>query len=281
MLRSLLFVPAIRPRFIEKAPDSGADAVILDLEDSVPPGEKAAARTAAPEAVRQMTARGATVWVRVNGLDTGLLEDDLYAVVAPGIAGICLPKANDAEIVQQVDAYLTLLEKVRGIEAGSLRMAVWVETAKAVMSVQRVLAASPRLLAANFGAEDYTADLGIVRSDDLREVDLARTQVAIAAHAAGVLALDTPSAEFRDLERVRREAAYARSIGYRGKHCIHPDQVAVCNQVFGLSEAETTWAQRVIEVYEDAERKGLGAVALDGAMVDRPVYVRALRLLGR
>jgi citrate lyase subunit beta/citryl-CoA lyase len=281
MLRSLLFVPAIRPRFIEKAPDSGADAVILDLEDSVPPGEKAAARAAAPEAVQQMTARGASVWVRVNGLDTGLLEEDLYGVVAPGIAGICLPKANDAEIVQQVDAYLTLLEKVRGIEAGSLRLAVWVETAKAVMNVQRVLAASPRLLAANFGAEDYTADLGIVRSDDLREVDLARTQVAIAAHAAGILALDTPSAEFRDLDRVRREASYARSIGYRGKHCIHPDQVAVCNQVFGLSDAETAWAQRVIEVYEDAERKGLGAVALDGAMVDRPVYLRALRLLGR
>lgn len=281
MLRSLLFVPAIRPRFIEKAPSAGADAIILDLEDSVPTGEKAAARAAAPDALRTLAGRHPQVFLRVNGLDTGLLEDDLHMCVGAPMAGISLPKANDAEAVRQAGAYLTLLERVRGLEAGSIRMLLWIETAQAVMRVEAVLTASPRVIAACFGAEDYTADIGVARSDDLREVEWARTRVAVACHAAGVIPLDTPSAEFRDLERVRTEAGHARGLGYRGKHCIHPDQVPVCNAVFGLAEAEVAWANRVVEAYEAGERRGLGAVALDGAMVDRPVYVRALRLLGR
>ncbi len=281
MLRSLLFVPAIRPRFIEKAPGAGADAIILDLEDSVPAGEKAAGRAAAPDALRTLAAQHPQVFLRVNGLDTGLLEEDLHACIGSHMRGISLPKANDAEAVRQADAYLTLLERVRGLEAGSVRMLLWIETAQAVMRVEAVLAASTRSIAACFGAEDYTADIGVVRSDDLSEVEWARTRVAVACHAAGITPLDTPAAEFRDLERVRTEAGHARGLGYRGKHCIHPDQVPVCNTVFGLADSEVRWANRVVEAYEEGERRGLGAVALDGAMVDRPVYVRALRLLGR
>lgn len=281
MLRSLLFVPVLRERFVEKAPESGADAIILDLEDSIAPGEKTQARAALPAALAQVSARHPQVIVRVNGLDTGLLEQDLDAAVAPRLAAISLSKANGPDTVRQVDAYLTLLERVRDLPLGGIRLLLWIESAKGVMAVEQSLAASPRVLAACFGAEDYTADLGILRSEGMAEVAWARTRMAVACHAAGVLALDTPAAEFRDLTKPRAEAAFARSIGYRGKHCIHPDQVAVCNDVFGLSGAEATWANRVVAVYEEGERAGLGAVALDGAMVDRPVYLRALRLLGR
>lgn len=280
-LRSLLFVPVLRERFVEKAPTSGADAIILDLEDSIASAEKAPARAAAPEVLQRVAALHPQVFIRVNGLDTGLLEEDLYAAVAPGLAGISLPKANGPETIRQVDAYLTLLERVRGLPSGAVRLLLWIESAKGVMAVEQSLAASPRVLGACFGAEDYTADLGIVRSEGMAEVAWARTRMAVACHAAGVLALDTPAAEFRDLAKPRAEAAFARSIGYRGKHCIHPDQVAVCNDVFGLSDAEAAWANAVVAAYEAGERSGLGAVALDGAMVDRPVYLRALRLLGR
>lgn len=281
MLRSLLFVPVIRPRFIEKAPASGADAVIVDMEDSVAPAEKVGARPLVGDAVRQIAATGMPVYVRVNGLDTGLLEEDVYASVGPQLAGLSIPKANDAETVRQVDSYLTLLERVRGLTAGSLKLLLWIETAKGIINVPEVVAASLRVQGACFGAEDLTADLGIPRSESLQEIEVARARVVYASHAAGVLPLDTPSAEFRDLDRVRTEAAASRNLGYKGKFCIHPDQVAICNEVFGVSEADAAWARRVIEVYEEGERNGLGAVALDGAMVDRPVYLRALRLLGR
>lgn len=281
MLRSLLFVPVLRERFVEKAPVAGADAIILDLEDSIAPAEKPQARAALPQTLTRVAGQHPQVIVRVNGLDTGLLEEDLYAAVAPGLAGVSLPKANSPETVRQTDAYLTLLERVRGLPVGGIRLLLWIESAKGVMAVEQSLAASPRVLAACFGAEDYTADLGILRSEGMAEVAWARTRMAVACHAAGVLALDTPAAEFRDLAKPRSEAEFARSIGYRGKHCIHPDQVTVCNQVFGLSDAEADWANRIIAAYEEGERAGLGAVAMDGAMVDRPVYLRALRLLGR
>lgn len=281
MLRSLLFVPVLRQRFIEKAPAAGADAVILDLEDSIAVAEKPQARQAVGGALQQLAAAHPQVFVRVNGLDTGLAEEDLYAAVGPGLAGISLPKAHGPDAVRQVDAYLTLLERVRGLPPGGLRLLLWIESARGVLAAEQTLAASLRVLAACFGAEDYTAEVGITRSDGMEEVAWARTRVAVAAHAAGVLPLDTPAAEFRDLPKVRAEAESARRVGYRGKHCIHPDQVPVCNDVFGLSETEAAWARRVVAAYEEGERAGLGAVALDGAMVDRPVYLRALRLLGR
>ncbi len=278
-MRSVLFVPAVRPRFIEKAPTVGADVVCIDMEDAVAPADKPRAREMVREAVPGMPRTGYVLWVRVNGLDTGLLEEDLDAVVSPHIDGIELPKAHTPEIVRQADAYLTFLEKLRGIPHNQIKLMLWIESARAVSNPIPVLEASPRVIAASIGGEDFTADMGIKRTGLGKEIEWARYAVATACRAANVHALDTPQPDFRDLDLLRRDAAFARSIGFRGKHCIHPDQVATVNEVFAPAPEDIAWARRVVEAYTEGESRGLGAVAVDGVMIDRPIYVRALQVL--
>lgn len=278
-IRSILFVPAVRPRFIEKAPTVGADAVCVDLEDSVAPGDKVAAREGLREILPAMPRTGYKLLVRVNGLDTGLLEEDLAATIGPHLDGISLPKANSPAVVQQVDAYLTFLEKTRALPLGQVRILPWIESAQAVSGAHEILRASERITAAQFGAEDFTADMGIQRTRGSEEFAWARAATAVACRAAGVWALDTPQPDFKDMDHLREDAAFARSIGYGGKYCIHPDQVAVVNEVFGPTAEELEWAHKVVEVYREGEAKGLGAVSIDGEMIDRPVLVRAERLL--
>ncbi|TET54395.1 MAG: CoA ester lyase, partial [Anaerolineales bacterium] len=145
ILRSILFVPAIVERFVARAPEAGADAVCLDLEDSVPPAEKSRARTMAAEAIATMPRSGYSMFVRVNGLDTGLLEDDLPAVVRPGLDGIVLPKTHSVEIVRQADHYLTILERQQGMEAGAVSIVPLVESAEGILNSREIAAGSPRL----------------------------------------------------------------------------------------------------------------------------------------
>lgn len=278
-IRSVLFVPAVRPRFIEKAPEVGADAICIDLEDSVAPGDKVTAREGLRAVLPAMPRTGYRLLVRVNGIDTGLLEEELQVVVGPHLDGISLPKAHTPGLIRQVDAYLTLLEKTRGLPAGQVRILPWIESALGVVNALEVLGASERVTAAQFGAEDFTADMMIQRTRGSEEFAWARAATAVACRAAGVWALDTPQPDFRDMEHLREDARYARSIGYGGKYCIHPDQVAVVNEVFGPTPAEIEWAHRVIEVYREGEARGVGAVSLDGEMIDRPIVVRAERLL--
>jgi len=278
-VRSILFVPAVRPRFIEKAPSVGADAVCVDLEDSVAPGDKPRAREELREVLPAMPRTGYQLLVRVNGLDTGLLEEDLAAVVGPHLDGISLPKAHSPEVVRQADAYLTFLEKTQGLPPGQVRIVPWIESARAVMRAPEILRASPRVVTASFGAEDFTADMGVQRTRGSQEVLWARSAAAVACRAAGVWAVDTPQPDFRDMEHLREDAWFARSIGYGGKYCIHPDQVAVVNEVFGPTQGELEWAVKVVEAYREGEARGIGAVSLEGEMIDRPVLVRAERLL--
>lgn len=278
-IRSILFLPAVRPRFIEKGPTVGADALCVDLEDSVAPDDKLQAREVLREVLPAMPRTGYTLLVRVNGLDTGLLEGDLEAVIGPHLDGISLPKAHTPGIVRQVDAYLTFLEKSRGMPPGQVKIVPRIESAQAVMDVMAVLRSSPRVIGASFGAEDFTVDMGILRTRDSHEVLWARSAMAVACRAAGVLSLDTPQPDFKDLAHVKEDAAFARSIGYQGKFCIHPDQVPVVNEVFGPAPEELEWARRVVAVYDEGAAQGLGAMSMDGEMVDRPVYARAMRLL--
>lgn len=251
----------------------------VDLEDSVAPGDKAAAREGLRDILPAMPRTGYKLLVRVNGLDTGLLEEDLAAAIGPHLDGISLPKANSPQVVQQVDAYLTFLEKTRGLPLGQVRILPWIESAQAVVGAAEILRASERVTAAQFGAEDFTADMGIQRTRGSKEFAWARAATAVACRAAGVWALDTPQPDFKDMDHLREDAAFARSIGYDGKYCIHPDQVPVVNEVFGPTPEELAWAKRVIDAYREGEARGIGAVSLDGEMIDRPVVVRAERLL--
>ena len=278
--RSLLFVPSIMDRFVQRAHERGADLICLDMEDSVPLAEKVGARPKVAEALKTMPKTGYLLYVRVNGLDTGLLEEDLAAVVCEELDGISLPKAHSPEIVRQVDHYLTLLETMRGLPVGKVKMIPWIESAQAVLNAEAICAASPRVVGASFGSEDYTVDMRIERTKASKEIEWARYRVAVACRAAGVQAIDAPEMDFQDMEQLERDGRFARSIGYTGKYCIHPGQVEVVNRMFAPTEEEVAYAKRVIEAYEQAERDGRGAVALDGVVIDRPVYLRARVLLG-
>ncbi len=277
-----MFVPGNNRRFIDNAPSTGADAICLDLEDSVAPGDKVTGRQTVKESLASVAGAGDyQVFVRVNGLDTGLLEDDLLAVVGPNIDGISLPKAHTPEVVRTVDRYLTLLEVNQGLPKGSIRLAPWIESAEAVLNARDICRASDRVVAASFGSEDFTIDMKIQRTRSSKEVEWARYAFATACAAAGVAAFDAPEMDYKNTETLEQDAAFVRSIGFTGKFCIHPSQVSVVNRLFRPNEIEVEEAHRVVEVYEQAERDGRGAVGMDGMVVDRPVYVRALALLDR
>jgi len=279
-MRSILTVPVIRPRFIEKAPTSGADVICLDVEDSVPPAEKANAREVAGEAVESLPRGPYVVYVRINGFWTGMVEDDLAAVVHPGLDGIVLAKANTPADVEQADRILARLEREHGLEVGSVAIMPLIETAEGLANCYAVCRASPRLSGAIFGAEDYATDMGIARTEAGDEVLWARTQVAIACHAARITAIDTPDPDYTNEAHLEREMRTARSLGYRGKLVIHPTQVAIANRVFFPSAVELEEARAVVEAFErEGLAKGLAAIPVEGKMIDTPIYWRAKRLL--
>lgn len=280
VLRSILFVPAHRPRFVERAPSVPADVICLDLEDSVPWDEKPKARDMAKEAIPQMPRTGYLLFVRVNGLYTGLLEEELAAVVGPELDGISLPKADSAATMCKVDACLTQLEKMRGLPQGQVKIIPWIETAIGLVNAYEICAATSRVIAASFGAEDFATDMGFKRTREAKEIEWPRAATAVACRAAVVQAIDTPDPDYTDLERLEQDSRFALSLGYRGKYCIHPTQVEIMNRVFAPSPEEVEEARQTVDVFEkEGVAKGLAAIAVEGKMIDTPIYTRARRLV--
>ena len=281
LVRSALFVPAIRERFIEKAPDAGADMICIDLEDSVALAEKPKGREMARNSMPGMKRTGYLMAVRVNSLQSGLIEADLDAVVISELQAIGLPKADDPEIIKRVDHYLTILEKTRGIPVGQVKIFPWIESALGLINAYALCTASPRVTAASVGGEDLTSDMGMERTREGRELEYARNLVATACIAAGVVPLDTVFADFRDTEGFEADTVHGKSIGFKGRYCIHPSQVPVVNGIYRPTDSEVENAHKVVDAYEEGTRQGLGAVNMGGVMVDKPVYDRAISLIGR
>ena len=279
VLRSLLFVPGNRANMLQKATRSGPDAFIPDLEDSVPTEEKTEARNVTVSHLSQLAQAGSRVIPRVNSLDTGLLEEDLAAVVGPHIYGVSVGKISTPGDVAAVEGVLERLEAGAGLQRGQVKLVPWIETALAIVKAYDICTASPRIVGVAFGAEDLTHDMAIERREDDAEVEYARNVMCVAARAAGVLALDTPYFGFRDPEGLKRNARASRSIGFKGKFAIHPAQVDLINAMFSPSDAEVAHARRVVAAFEEAERQGRGSTSLDGQVVDVPVVKRARDLL--
>ena len=276
-LRSLLFVPGNNPRMLERALSAPADALVFDLEDSVAPDQKASARGIVAAHLAKLGSRKA--FVRVNSLQTGMTAADLAAVVGPNLQGVSIGKVDTPHLAEQASTLLSHLERERGLPAGQLTLLPWIESAQAIMDMREIATATPRLLALWFGAEDFTADMGIPRSRSLEEVTVPRALIAVAARAAGILALDTPDPDFKDIEHLAAEARQARALGYSGKFVIHPNQIETVNAVFTPSAEDVAQACRVVAAFEASLKEGKASVALDSQMVDTPVWKRAVRLV--
>lgn len=279
LLRSLIFVPGNRPNMLERARSFSADIIMVDLEDSVPPSEKLTARDLAHEWVPTLANEGQQVVVRVNSLDTGLTRDELASVVGPGLSGISLGKVVSPWDIQEAERMLAPLESRAGLEPGSVGIIPWIENARAVVQLQQIASSSPRIIALAFGAEDYTNDLGVQRTDLGEEVYFPRAAVAVAARAAKVASLDSPFVAFRDPEGLKKDVARARQLGYTGKFAIHPSQLDIINETFSPLPADVEYAHQVVEAWNQAESAGRGSLDLNGRMVDVPVFKRAQNLL--
>lgn len=278
--RCYLYVPGNRERMLARAPTVGADALILDLEDSVPPSEKAATRGLVAAAIPRLAAQGQRVYVRINALGGGLAEDDLAAVVVPGLEGIALPKVEAASEVAHVAQILDRLEHERGLAPGSLQVRALIETPEGLLSA-REIARAPRLTAISLGAEDFLSVLGVSRSRTGVELLYARSHIVVAAHAAGVDPIDSVYVDIDDEEGLLEDTRLARQLGFKARSAIHPRQVGPIQKVFTPSDEEVTWARRVIAAYRQAEALGHASVAVDGKMIDIPIVERAQRLLAR
>ena len=265
--RSILIAGATRPDLVAKLGRSGADAVVIDLEDAVPAAAKGEARADLARLVG--TVCGSLAFVRVNGPETGWFDDDVAAAARLSVAGIVVPKTESPADLTRARA---LLGDGRAIVAG-------LESARGVGACEEILAWGPAL--AYFGAEDYIADVGGRRTAGGEEVLYARSRVALAARLAGVAALDQVVVDFRDDAAFEGDAEAGRAIGYRGKLCIHPAQVAIANRVFGATPEEVERARALLAAWEGAAARGVAVVEFEGAMVDGPALRMARDTIAR
>jgi citrate lyase subunit beta/citryl-CoA lyase len=275
----LLFVPAIRERMLSGAAKSGADAIVIDLEDAVPEGEKVSGREIARRHTATLAGAGYAVFVRINGIHTGMARDDVMAVVGPALTGVVLAKTESPQDLRDLDVLLREAEMASGVRPGDIATIPLIESAAAVLRCEQIAAASDRVAAISFGAEDYTFDMGIRRIGNAAGLQHARSTLAHVATALRIPAIDAPYADYKDIAGLAAEAAVARDLGMKGKYVIHPEQIATVNAAFTPLKQEVTYARLVIEAYERGLGDGLGAVNLDGRMVDAPIADRARAVL--
>ena len=273
-LRSLLFVPGDSERKFARAPESGADALILDLEDSVAAAQKPMARALVSKLIGDEAPRNWLFFVRVNALDSGLILDDLCAVVRKGLDALLIPKADGPADLARISHYLDALEARAGMASRTVKLAiVATETPKAIFALGWYAPAHPRLIGLTWGAEDLSAAIG---ATDNKEADggwtfpyaVARAQCLFAASAAEVAPIDTLYADFRDAQGLEGDCRRSRRDGFVGRLAIHPDQIAIINRCYAPSEAEIAHARRIVEAF--AANPGAGALGVDGKMVDLP-----------
>jgi citrate lyase subunit beta/citryl-CoA lyase len=286
-MRSLLFVPADGGSKLDKAMASGADAVIIDLEDSIAPEGKAKARASALDFLKSAgnAKQRPRLLVRINGLDTGMTDADLDAIVSGKPDAIVFPKAEGGSSVVHLDAKLTAREAIAGLPEGAIKiLAQAVESAAGLFAAGTFRNASARLIGMTWGPEDLSAELGAEANRDTNGMltepyRLARNICLYGAAAAKLPAIETVYVDFRNSEGLRRDTQEARRDGFSGRLAIHPAQVPVINEVFTPSPEQIAKAKAVVAAF--AAQPGAGAIGIDGKMFDRPHLIRAQRLLGQ
>ncbi|HET6492227.1 MAG TPA: CoA ester lyase, partial [Burkholderiales bacterium] len=278
--RSLLYVPVNVEKFVDKAHTRGADCIQLDLEDSVPPAQKAQARTLVEKAAARVRRGGADVVVRINQ-PLALAVRDLEHSVLPDVDGIACTKIDSASHVKLLDELVSDLEEKRGMKIGHTRFITMIETADAFSRIDEIPRASPRVAAMNIGGEDFALDCAMQPDEDV--LLHPKQRMIIAARAARVMPLGFIGtvADFSDWERFRQMVRRSRRFGFDGAGCIHPGQVTVVNEEYTPSAEEVEYARKMIRLDEEAAANGRGSFQIDGKMIDIPVVVRARNLLRR
>jgi citrate lyase subunit beta/citryl-CoA lyase len=278
--RSLLYVPVNVGRFVDKAHTRGADCIQLDLEDSVPAGEKERSRDLVHQAAAKVRRGGADVIVRINR-PLALAVRDIEASVCPDVNGLAISKVDGPSHVRLLDELAGEIELKQGLTEGHTRFVVMIETPQAFFDMRAIAQASPRVVGMNIGGEDFALECGM--QADGEGLMPAKQQMIVAARAAGVMPLGfiDSVADFSDWERFRAMVRRSRRLGFDGASCIHPGQVTIVNEEYSPREEELAYARRVIEADLAARNEGRGSFQIDGRMIDVPVVARAERLLAR
>jgi len=276
--RSRLYLPGTEPKYFINAALHAPDAIILDLEDSVHHAEKDAARILVRNALRAVDFGYCERMVRINQLPLGL--DDLEEVIPESPDLILLPKTERAEQVLEVDATIRRLKNLHNIQHPIWLMPI-LESALGIENAFVIASASSNIVALTIGLEDYTADLGVVKTADGRESLYARMRLVNAAKAAGIQAIDSVFGDVSDLDGLRRWGESSRALGFEGMGCIHPSQIGVIHEAFSPSQAEIDKALKIVTAFEEAQQRGLGVVSLGSKMIDPPVVERARKLVDR
>ncbi|HBW38842.1 CoA ester lyase [Desulfosporosinus sp. BICA1-9] len=280
IMRSVMYIPGNNPKMVAKAPEFTADIITLDLEDSVPPAEKEVARQIVRENLKYAGTGGAEVYVRINNWETELTNDDLEAIVYEGLNGVTLAKTGCAADVQRLDWKLEELERRRGIEVGTVKISMLLETAKGIINAAECCLASKRNVNAIFGAVDYCRDMRVKLTNEGVEQQYGRAHVAVACRAARIVAIDAPFVDFKNIEAFEKNVAEGRQMGYEGRMIIHPGQIEPSNRMYSPDPADVEWAGGVVKVFEEEGiAKGKASVSFNGKMVDTPVYLNALDII--
>ncbi len=277
-LRSAMFVPGYMRKFLDKAIGFKADALLLDLEDSVPDAYKDDARTY----VREYLDRGVfsqQVFIRVNDIDSGMLSKDLEATIHEGTEGFMFTKVRDEADIVYFDKLLSQYEHDHGFENGKFKMLPLIETGSAILRAYQIATASPRMIGLTLGGEDYLTDLDGLHKEHGTSLIVPRSLIVIAARSAQIDVLDTPYLDIRNTEGFKKEVEQARELGFSGQLLLHPTQIEIANEVFSPSEEEIFEARRIIEAIAESSRKGQGTTLLDGKLVGPPMRKRAEKVL--
>lgn len=279
--RALLYVPGNEQKKIEKAKTLDVDCVCLDLEDGVAANRKTEARNAVARALRELDFGRSERLARINAIGSGLEEEDLTAILPTRPDGIVVPKLSSADQMRWVSQRIAAFEGSEGWSRGSVRLLGMIETARGIIELSHISSADDRLEALIFGAEDYAADIGAIRTREGLEVLYARSAVVTCAAAFGLQAIDLLDVDFRDLERLEDEARQGARLGFAGKQVIHPNQIAPVQEAFTPDDEAIGQALRILQAAAEHQAAGSGAFALDGKMVDSPIVKGAERVLAR
>mgnify|MGYP002610370538 FL=1 len=281
LMRTSMYVGGTSPVKMIQAGFYNEDCLVYDLEDSVSAGEKDAARLLVYHAVKEQRPKGKYILIRVNGLYSKELDEDLEAAVRAQPDAIRIPKVEYASEVKRVDEKITAIEKKAGLPEGGIKIWCNIESYLGVMNAQEIASVSPRVVAMALGAEDFTASMNAQRTKPGWEIFYARNAVLMACRAAGISAQDAVFSDLNDEEGLKRDLEMTRTLGFDGKTCVHPRQIDTVNACFTPTAKEIRNAQRVLEALEEAARNRTGVCVLDGSMVDKPMELRARAVLAK